>query len=365
MTAGVGLSTYELLREDLKRSPRSWLITGAAGFIGSNLVEDLLSLGQQVVGLDNLSTGSYANVEEAVSSPLAVGGGGTFRFLKGDIRDPRACRRAMKGIDYVLHQAALGSVPRSIDDPATANSVNVDGFLNVLIAARDGAVKRVVYASSCAVYGDSPDCPLDEDVAGSVLSPYAATKLANEVYAAVFQRTYGLHVVGLRYFNIFGPRQDPHGAYAAVIPRWISRLLAGEQCEILGDGQTSRDFCHVANVVQANLLAAAAERTIGFSPVYNVGCGVETTLNELYRMIRLGLVGLQPTIASCQPRYGPFREGDIRRSAADITRIRRQLDYEPTHGTAAGLGQALEWYVEHSAKSAANAGSVGAVAALA
>lgn len=363
---GVASSAYEVLRHKLRENPRTWLVTGVAGFIGSNLLEELLSLGQTVVGVDNLSTGFQSNIDDATRSPAALRGGGEFRFMKGDIRDLRVCSKTMKGIDYVLHQAALGSVPRSIVDPAACNSVNVDGFLNVLIAARDANVKRVIYASSCAVYGDSPASPLSEDDAiGGLLSPYAATKLANEVYAAVFQRTYGMQLVGLRYFNIFGPRQDPNGAYAAVIPRWIAKLLKGERCEILGDGETSRDFCHVADVAQANILAALSERSIGHSPVYNVACGNETTLNELFRMIRLGLVGFEPAIASVQPRYGPFRDGDIRRSSADISRIRQQLEYEPTHTTARGLGHALEWYVEHSAKSAANAGSERAVAALA
>ena len=363
---GVATSAYELLRHRLRENPRSWLITGVAGFIGSNLLEELLSLGQTVVGLDNLSTGFQSNIDDVAGSPIARNGGGVFHFIKGDVRDLRVCAKAVKGVDYVLHQAALGSVPRSIIDPATCNSVNVDGFLNLLIAARDANVKRLVYASSCAVYGDSPVSPLCEDDAnGSLLSPYAATKLTNEVYAAVFQRTYGLQLVGLRYFNVFGPRQDPNGAYAAVIPRWISKLLKGEQCEILGDGETSRDFCHVADVAQANILAALSERSIGHSPVYNVGCGNETTLNELFRMIRLGLVGFLPAIASVQPRYGPFRDGDIRRSAADISRIRQQLEYEPTHTTARGLGHALLWYVDHSAQSAANAASARAVAALA
>ncbi|HYC50045.1 MAG TPA: SDR family oxidoreductase [Gemmatimonadaceae bacterium] len=354
MISGVDSSPYENIRRELRENPRTWLVTGCAGFIGSNLLQELLSLGQKVVGLDDFSTGYQRNLDDVMASPAAKNGG-SFRFVEGDIRDIKACRKAMKGVDYVLHQAALGSVPRSIDDPATSNSVNVDGFINVLLAAREANVKRVVYASTCAVYGDSPECPLNEEHLGSgaLLSPYAATKLTNEIYAAVFQRTYGLQIVGLRYFNIFGPRQDPNGAYAAVIPRWIDKLLSGEQCEILGDGETSRDFCHVANVAQANILAATSDSAIGHSPVYNVACGRETSLNELYRMIRLGLVGFQPSIAASHPRYGPFRDGDIRRSAADITKIRTLLRYEPTHSTAQGLGQALEWYVEHSAQGAA------------
>jgi UDP-N-acetylglucosamine 4-epimerase len=353
MISRVGAWPYDRVRRDLIDSPRTWLVTGAAGFIGSNLLEELLTLGQTVVGLDDLSTGYQANLDDVMAS--TAGSLGKFKFIRGDIRDLATCKKAMKGVDYVLHEAALGSVPRSIDDPITSTSVNVEGFLNVLVAARDAGVKRVVYASSCAVYGDSVSVPISEDEVGNagLLSPYAATKLTNEVYASVFQRTYGLSLVGLRYFNIFGPRQDPNGAYAAVIPKWIATLLSGESCEILGDGETSRDFCHVANVAQANILAATSSRSIGHSPVFNVASGRETTLNELFRMIRLGLVGFQPSIASSQPVYGPFRDGDIRRSAADISKIQQQLDYEPTHTTAQGLGQALEWYVEHSAKSAA------------
>jgi len=353
MNSAAGTLAYTRLRDTLAEHPRTWLITGVAGFIGSNLLEDLLALGQSVIGLDNFSTGHQANLDQVLSLPTASKG--RFRLFRGDIRDLNACRKACKGADYVLHHAALGSVPRSIQDPLISNSVNVDGFLNVVLAAKEMGVKCVVYASSCAVYGDSPELPLKEDSTGQLLSPYAATKLANEIYAAVFQRTYGLPLVGLRYFNIFGPRQDPNGDYAAVIPRWIAKLLNGEPCDIHGDGETSRDFCYVDNVTQANLLAATAAPSLGGAEVYNVAAGRETTLNELFRMIRLGLVGYQPSIAASQPVYGPFREGDIRRSAADISRIQLQLDYEPTHTTAQGLGQALEWYVEHSQKSAAPA----------
>lgn len=366
MISGVDASPYEILRRELRDRPRTWLVTGVAGFIGSNLLEELLSLGQRVVGLDNFATGYQANLDDVMASPAAQNGG-SFRFIEGDIRDIKACRKAMKGVDYVLHQAALGSVPRSIDDPMTSHTVNVDGFINILLAAREAGVKRVVYASSCAVYGDASECPLAEDHLGSgaLLSPYAANKLSNEIYAAVFQRTYGVQCVGLRYFNIFGPRQDPNGAYAAVIPRWIDKLLTSQQCEILGDGETSRDFCHVSNVAQANILAATSDRSVGPSPVYNVASGRETTLNELYRMIKLGLAGHLPAIAVNHPRYGAFREGDIRRSSADINRIRQQLQYEPSHSTAQGLGQALEWYVAHSVKGAETAGQERAVAALA
>jgi UDP-N-acetylglucosamine 4-epimerase len=342
MLATAGAWPHRRVLQELEESPRTWLITGVAGFIGSNLLERLLANGQRVVGLDNFATGSQANLDEVMT--LAASGRGEFRFIRGDIRDVATCRKAMMGVDYVLHHAALGSVPLSMNDPAETNSVNVDGFINILIAARDAEVKRVVYASTCAVYGDSPALPLSEDTVGSMLSPYAVSKMTNELYAAVFQRAYGLPVVGLRYFNIFGPRQDPNGAYAAVIPKWIDKLLAGERCEINGDGQNSRDFCHVANVAQANVLAATATLDEQ-SPIFNVACGSETSLNELYRMIRLGLVGYQPSIAVAQPMYRAFRAGDIRRSTADISRIREALQYEPTHSVAQGLGETLEWYV--------------------
>jgi len=350
MIRHVGAWPYNRLKRDLADNPRTWLVTGVAGFIGSNLLEELLALGHAGAELDDFSTGFQHNIDDVLATTVAPRG--SFKLIRGDIRDPNACRKATKGVDFVLHHAALGSVPRSIEDPATTNSVNVDGFLNVLLAAHEAQVKRVVYASSCAVYGDASAVPLTEDSVGNLLSPYAATKLANEIFASVFQRNYGLELIGLRYFNIFGPRQDPNGAYAAVIPKWIDRLLNGERCEILGDGETSRDFCYVANVAQANILAAAGERHLEQAEVYNVGCGAETTLNELFRMIRLGLVGYEPAIAASQPIYGPFREGDIRRSGADISRICQALEYEPTHTIAQGLGQSLEWYMEHSAKSA-------------
>jgi UDP-N-acetylglucosamine 4-epimerase len=357
-----GDSYYSELRHELAAKPRTWLITGVAGFIGSNLLEELLTLGQHVIGLDNFSTGYQANIDDVLALPSSRKG--TFRLIRGDIRDVQVCRSACQGADYVLHHAALASVPHSIDDPILSNAVNVTGFLNVLLAAHEARVKRVVYASTCAIYGDTPDVPLRETSIGAPLSPYAATKQANEIYASVFQRLYGLQLTGLRYFNIFGPRQDPNGAYAAVIPKWIANLLSGERCEIHGDGETSRDFCHVANVTQANLLAATSDRTSDTTDIYNVAYGQETTLNELFRMIRLGLVGYQPAMAATFPAYGPFREGDIRRSGADITKIRQHLEYTPTHTIAQGLSQTLEWYVEHSPKGALEGEERNAVAAL-
>jgi UDP-N-acetylglucosamine 4-epimerase len=342
MTAPVLPSGYQHTRDELLAHPRVWLVTGAAGFIGSNLVEELLGLGQTVVGLDNFSTGYEHNLDEAVG--VNAGSRGSFRFVAGDIRDPAICHEACEGVDYVLHQAALASVPRSIADPVASSQVNVMGFLNILMGARDAQVKRVVYASSSSVYGDVTTVPQVEDRTGAVLSPYAATKATNEVYAAVFQRTYGLQTIGLRYFNVFGRRQDPNGAYAAVLPRWVATLLNDEQCEIHGDGETSRDFCYVANAVQANILAATVGDAAATGGAYNVACGQETSLNELFRMIKLGLARFHPPAAAATARHTAPRQGDIRRSLADIGKARRLLGYEPTHGVALGLGEALGWY---------------------
>ncbi len=336
-------SPYQQLREDILAAPRVWLVTGAAGFIGSNLVEELIGLGQIVVGLDDFSTGYQRNIDDALASH--PDGAARFRLIRGDIRDLATCRAACEGVDYVLHQAALASVPRSIHDPIATNSVNVDGFLNVLVAARDAGVRRVVYASSSAVYGDATDVPQVEHRVGRAMSPYAASKATNEVFAAVFQRTYGLETIGLRYFNVFGRRQDPNGAYAAVIPRWISALLTGESCEVYGDGETSRDFIDVANAVQANLLAAASAAVSATGDAYNIACGRETSLNELFRMIRLGLAGFEPRVAKARPAYASARAGDVRRSVANINKARESRGYEPTHTIEQGLGLAIEWYV--------------------
>ena len=341
MTTSAAENRYQAIRDSLSVEPRAWLVTGAAGFIGSNLVQELLGLGQQVIGLDNFSTGHQTNIEEAVAA--SAGGASRFRFVEGDIRDERACAEACAGVDYVLHQAALASVPRSIKDPVASTQVNVDGFLNVLVAARDAGASRVVYASSSSVYGDARTLPQVEEVTGRVLSPYAATKATNEMFAGVFQRTYGLETVGLRYFNVFGRRQDPNGAYSAVIPRWTARLMKGEPCEIFGDGSTSRDFCFIANVVQANILAATSggEAT---GEVYNVACGGETSLNELFYMIRDSLASWVPSVAALEPRHSPERAGDIRRSLADVSKARRLLGYVPSHTAPEGMQEALSWY---------------------
>ncbi|CAN5918965.1 SDR family oxidoreductase [soil metagenome] len=344
MTSPTSASAYAILRDTLRAHPRTWLITGAAGFIGSNLVEELLGLGQHVVGLDNFSTGHRSNLDLVAAATRDSTG--DFRFIEGDIRDIDACGAACAGVNYVLHQAALASVPRSIKDPAASTQVNVDGFLNVLLAARDAGAQRVVFASSSSVYGNARTIPQVEHVTGEVLSPYAATKATNEMFAKVFQRTYGLQTVGLRYFNVFGRRQDPDGAYAAVVPRWTAKLLQGDSCEIFGDGSTSRDFCHIANAVQANLLAATADGDEVSAQAYNIACGEETSLTELFGLIRGNLAPHQPLVASAEPTYRDERQGDIRRSLADITKARRLLGYEPTHRVPEGIAEAMRWYVD-------------------
>src|SRR6266496_2588929 len=306
----VQMTTYEKLKAELQNEPGTWLVTGAAGFIGSNLVETLLKFDQRVVGLDNFAIGKHSNLDEvkALVTPAQWAG---FRFGEGDIGDLAACRAACAGADFVLHEAALGSVPRSMVDPLASHEANVTGFVNMLVAARDAKVKRLVYASSSAVYGDHPELPKVEDKIGRPLSPYAATKLMNEVYADVFARAYGLESIGLRYFNVFGPRQDPEGAYAAVIPRWIAALLEGQPITIYGDGDTTRDFCYVANVVQANLLAAAATDPQAVGQVYNVAVGGRLSLNELYAMMRDVIVARHPQLAIAPAIHADFRPGDV------------------------------------------------------
>lgn len=329
-------------REELRRHPRRWLVTGAAGFIGSNLVQELLSLGQSVVGLDNFATGFRANIDQAVA--LAGDCTGSFRLIEGDIRDLDACRAACDGADYVLHHAAQVSVPGSMADPILNTRVNVEGFLNVLVAARDASARRVVYASSSAVYGDVPTIPQVEHDTGRMLSLYAASKATNEVYASVFQGAYGLETIGLRYFNIFGPRQDPNGAYAAVIPRWISNLLRDIPCEIFGDGLTSRDFCYVGNVLQANILAAVTDAPGVTGEVYNIACGEETSLHQLFAILQHELEPVRPAVTRLKPRYEPARAGDIRRSTADISKARTRLGFQPGHDTRSGIRDAMQWY---------------------
>jgi len=336
---------YEKVKSELRRHPRTWLVTGVAGFIGSNLLESLLVLGQRVVGLDNFATGSRRNLDE-VRGEVGRLAWSRFHFIEGDVRHARTCNESCTDVDIVLHQAALGSVPRSINDPVGTHQSNVDGFVNMLVAAKDAGVGRFVYASSSSVYGDHPDLPKQEDRIGQPLSPYALTKAVGEQYAAMFSRTYGLHSVGLRYFNVFGPRQSPAGPYAAVLPRWASSLLRGQSCTINGDGETSRDFCYVANAVQANLLAGTTREPSALDQVYNIACGRRTSLKTLYRLLRTRLAGLDPTIASMAATYAPFRKGDVRHSRANISKARRLLGFKPTHSVADGLDEALSWYVE-------------------
>ena len=337
------MTAYEKLKVSLRRTPRRWLVTGAAGFIGSNIVETLLKLNQRVIGLDNFATGHKANLEQ-VKQRVGPGQWKNFRFFDGDIAALKTCQRACRDVDCVLHQAALGSVPRSIEDPIHSNESNVTGFLNMLVAARDSRVKRFVYASSSAIYGDHPGLPKVEDVIGGPLSPYAVTKYVNELYADVFARCYGMETVGLRYFNVFGPRQDPDGPYAAVIPKWIAAMIKNEPVRINGDGRTSRDFCYVDNAVQVNLLAAVTPNPKAVNQVYNVALNERTSLNELFALLRESLLPHYPHLRRYKPVYREFRAGDVRHSQADISKARRLLGYTPTHRIDQGLSDALAWY---------------------
>ena len=334
---------YESISQDLVAAPRKWLVTGCAGFIGSNLLETLLKLGQTVTGLDNFATGHQRNLDE-VRASVSPEQWARFTFIEGDIRDLAACQRAVQGVDFVLHQAALGSVPRSLKDPITTNDVNVGGFLNVLVAARDAQVKSFVYAASSSTYGDHPALPKVEENIGNPLSPYAVTKYVNELYADVFARSYGFETVGLRYFNVFGKRQDPDGAYAAVIPKWTAAMIKGDDVVINGDGETSRDFCFVANAVQANLLAAMAPQE-GRNQVYNVAVSGRSTLNDLFGFLVQAL-GRQGVAYAKPAKYGEFRAGDVRHSQADVSKAGRLLGYHPTHTVLQGLDEAMPWYTQ-------------------
>lgn len=329
------MTAYKKLQRSLKRRPRKWLVTGAAGFIGSHLVETLLYLNQRVVGLDNFATGHAANLED-VRDNVTAAQRRTFRFIEGDITEASDCKRACRGVDFVLHQAAIGSVPRSFADPLTTHAANTTGFLQVLLAARDAKVKRVVYASSSSVYGDHKSLPKKEAITGKPLSPYAVSKVVDELYADVFGSGYGQQLVGLRYFNVFGPRQDPNGAYAAVIPRWVLSMMHGKPTEIYGDGKTSRDFCYVANVVQANLLAATAKSAPG--KVYNVAIEARTSLNKLHRHLR------RLTGNSQKPVYKAFRDGDVRHSLASTRAAQKDFGYQPTHALEQGLELTVQWF---------------------
>lgn len=336
-------TTYEALQHQLRQQPRHWLVTGAAGFIGSHLIETLLQLGQTVTGLDNFATGYRHNLD-VVQASVGQACWARFRFIEGDIRQLADCQAACADVQIVLHQAALGSVPRSLADPITSNAVNVSGFLNMLVAARDAGVKRFVYAASSSTYGDHPGLPKVEDTIGKPLSPYAVTKYVNELYADVFARSYGLESIGLRYFNVFGPRQDPNGAYAAVIPKWSAAILAGETVYINGDGITSRDFCYVANAVQANLLAGTVSDAAAVNQVYNVAVGDQTDLKQLHTLLLQALTARRPGLPTTAPKHRDFRAGDARHSRADISKAARLLGYAPSHDIRCGLEVAAGWY---------------------
>lgn len=334
---------YQEVTAGLQSEPKTWLITGCAGFIGSNLLESLLLMDQKVVGLDNFATGHQYNLDE-VRKTVGPAQWANFTFYEGDIRDPDTCRKAVSGVDHVLHQAALGSVPRSLKDPITTNGVNIDGFLNMLVAARDEQVQSFVYAASSSTYGDHEALPKVEDRIGRPLSPYAVTKYVNELYADVFARAYGFGSIGLRYFNVFGKRQDPNGAYAAVIPKWIAAMIRGEDVMVNGDGETSRDFCFIDNVVQANILAALAQPD-GVNQVYNVAYNARTSLNELFNYLAQAL-GNNGIVYDKQPVYGDFRAGDVRHSQADISKAKQLLGYEPMHNIVQGLEVSMPWYTQ-------------------
>ena len=337
------MNAYETIQKQLQAEPKKWLITGVAGFIGSNLLETLLKLDQTVVGLDNFATGHQYNLDE-VKGEVTPEQWARFNFIEGDIRNVDTCHQACQGVDYVLHQAALGSVPRSINDPITTNSANIDGFLNMLVAARDAPVKSFPYAASFSTYGDHPGLPKVEDRIGKPLSPYAVTKYVNELYAEVFARTYGFNCIGLRYFNVFGKRQDPNGAYAAVIPKWTSAMIKDEDLFINGDGETSRDFCFIENTVQANLLAATVQAEEARNQVYNVAVGGRTTLNQLFSYIResLGDNGIRYEKDAI---YRDFRAGDVRHSQADVSKANNLLGYDPQYTIEQGIKKAMPWYV--------------------
>jgi UDP-N-acetylglucosamine 4-epimerase len=338
------MTRYLEVQQTCWNAPKRWLVTGCAGFIGSHLTEALLRLKQDVVGLDNFATGYQKNLDD-VAARVGAEAFSRFRFLEGDIRDPSTCATATQGVELVLHQAALGSVPRSMEDPQSSHTSNVDGFVNVLLAAHAAGVKRVVYASSSAVYGDEAAQPKVEERIGRPLSPYATTKLVDEIYADTLRRTHGIESVGLRYFNVFGPRQDPNGAYAAVIPRWTQRIISGAPCVVFGDGSSSRDFCYVENVVQANLLAALAPKEGVALGVFNIACGASTSLLELFASIR-NLVGrVRPAALDAQLHNEPLRPGDIPHSLASVDRARGLLGYAPTHDVARGLAETVSWYL--------------------
>ena len=344
------MAKCEQLQEYLKDNQNTWLVTGVAGFIGSNLLERLLILNQKVVGLDNFDTGHQHNIDQAIEDANKVTGkdlSNNFKFIDGDIRDINNCKQACNGVDYVLHQAALGSVPRSIEDPINTNRANIDGFLNMLVASKNANVKRFVYAASSSTYGDDPDLPKVEDKIGSPLSPYAVTKVVNELYANVFAKTYGFKTIGLRYFNIFGKRQDPNGAYAAVIPKWVAAILNKDDVYINGDGETSRDFCYIDNTVQINLLAATTDNDEATDQVYNVALNDRTSLNKLYQMIEERILKRIKGLEIQDPIYRDFRAGDVMHSQANIEKAKELLSYQPMYKISEGIDEVIDWYIEN------------------
>ena len=344
------MTKYQELQEHLKSNQNIWLITGVAGFIGSNLLEKLLILNQKVVGLDNFDTGYQYNIDQAIEDANNATGkdlGGNFKFINGDIRNLSDCKKACSNVDYVLHHAALGSVPRSIDDPIKTNKANIDGFLNMLVASKDASVKRFVYAASSSTYGDHPDLPKVENKTGNPLSPYAVTKVVNELYAQVFAKTYDFKTIGLRYFNIFGKRQDPNGSYAAVIPKWVAAILNKDDVFINGDGETSRDFCYIDNTVQMNLLAATTDNDKATDQIYNTALNDRTSLNKLHQMIETELIRNISEFKKKKPFYRDFRSGDVRHSQANIDKAKILLGYLPTHKIEYGLQETIEWYIKN------------------
>ena len=342
------MKKYEELKEYLQKNQKTWLITGVAGFIGSNLLEKLLILNQKVVGLDNFETGHQHNIDQALKDASNISSRDqscNFKFINGDIRNIDDCEQACDGVDYVLHQAALGSVPRSIEDPFATNDANINGFLNILIVSKDKKVKRFVYAASSSSYGDNTDLPKIEHMIGNPLSPYAVTKLVNELYANVFAKNYNFKTIGLRYFNIFGKRQDPNGAYAAVIPKWVASILNNKKVYINGDGETSRDFCYIENAVQANILAAMTTNQEAIDQVYNVALNQRTSLNQLYKLIEDKIIERVDGLEQKKPVYRDFRAGDVRHSQASIDKAKELLNYRPQYKVSDGLDEAIDWYI--------------------
>ncbi|RLA07416.1 MAG: LPS biosynthesis protein WbpP [Gammaproteobacteria bacterium] len=341
------MTKYQKTLQHLQNHQYTWLITGVAGFIGSNLLEALLKLNQKIIGLDNLSTGFEKNITAAIKDANNHNSDKLFKFINGDICDYPIAKNSCKNVDFVLHQAALGSVPRSIEDPILTNKNNIDGFLNMLVAAKENKIKKFVYAASSSTYGDHPDLPKQEHKIGKPLSPYAVTKYVNELYADVFAKTYNTQSIGLRYFNIFGKRQDPNGAYAAVIPKWVNAILSQKNVYINGDGKTSRDFCYINNVVQMNILSALTDNPEANNQVYNVAVNARTDLNQLFEMIQDELIKLDNNIKPIKPIHQDFRAGDVRHSLADISKATELLGYAPSHTIKQGMGEAMRWYYDN------------------